>query len=169
MSRRFLTVLAGVALAASATSAFAFDAILSSPKALHTHPWHRSAVIEVLAPTTVINIVGCRHGWCQAQAPNGPVGFVHTPVLVGAVPAPGWWWNWGAWTAPVLPVAVAAPAPVVAVAPAPAPIVAADPVPVRAVPVAVAPVAPVAAVNPLGLFDIFAPAPAPVAPVVASY
>jgi Bacterial SH3 domain len=160
MSRRFLTVLAGVALAASATSAFAFDAILSSPKALHTHPWHRSAVIEVLAPTTVINIVGCRHGWCQAQAPNGPVGFVHTPVLVGAVPAPGWWWNWGAWTAPVLPVAVAAPAPIVA----------ADPVRVRAVPVAVAP-APVAAaaVSPFGLFDIFAPAPAPVAPVVASY
>ena len=163
MSRRFLTVLAGVALAASATSAFAFDAILSSPKALHTHPWHRSAVIEVLAPTTVINIVGCRHGWCQAAAPNGVVGFVHTPVLVGAVPAPGWWWGWGAWTAPVLPVAVAAPAPIVA----------ADPVRVRAVPVAVAPapVAPVAAatLNPFGLFDVFAPAPAPVAPVVASY
>ncbi len=163
MSRRFLTVLAGVALAASATSAFAFDAILSSPKALHTHPWHRSAVIEVLAPTTVINIVGCRHGWCQAAAPNGVVGFVHTPVLVGAVPAPGWWWGWGAWTAPVLPVAVAAPAPIVA----------ADPVRVRVVPVAVAPapVAPVAAatLNPFGLFDVFAPAPAPVAPVVASY
>ena len=163
MSRRFLTVLAGVALAASATSAFAFDAILSSPKALHTHPWHRSAVIEVLAPTTVINIVGCRHGRCQAAAPNGVVGFVHTPVLVGAVPAPGWWWGWGAWTAPVLPVAVAAPAPIVA----------ADPVRVRVVPVAVAPapVAPVAAatLNPFGLFDVFAPAPAPVAPVVASY
>ena len=132
MSSRFLSVLAGVALAASATSAFAFDAVLSSPKALHTHPWHRSAVIEVLAPTTVINIVGCRHGWCQAQAPNGPVGFVHTPVLVGAVPAPGWWYGWGAWSVaePVRtgglfgfglfdglfggPEPVAAPAPVVA-------------------------------------------------------
>ena len=161
MSSKFLSVLAGVALAASATSAFAFEAVLSSTKALHTHPWHHSAVIEVLAPTTVINIVGCRHGWCQAQAPNGPVGFVHTPVLVGAAPAANWWWNWGAWTAPLLPVAVAAPAPIVA----------ADRV--RVVPVAAATVvapAPVAAaaLNPFGLFDIFAPAPAP-APVVASY
>jgi hypothetical protein len=141
MSPKFLSVLAGVALAASATSAFAFEAVLSSTKALHTHPWHRSAVIEVLAPTTVINITGCRHGWCQAQAPNGPVGFVHTPVLVGAAPAPGWWWGWGAWSGPVVPVA-AAP---------------------------FAPVYPVAAVNPLGfLGDIFAPEPV-AAPVVASY
>src|SRR5208283_1228627 len=109
MSSKFLSVLAGVALAASATSAFAFEAVLSSPKALHTNPWSRSGVIEVLAPTTVINITGCRRGWCQAQAPNGPVGFVYTPVLVGMAPAPGWWWGWGAWTAPfVAPVAAAA-------------------------------------------------------------
>jgi len=157
MSSKFLSVLAGVALAASATSAFAFEAVLSSTKALHTHPWHRSAVIELLAPTTVINIAGCRQGWCEAVAPNGVVGFVYTPVLVGAAPAPGWWWSWGAWTAPVVPVAAA-----------PAPIVAADRV--RVVPVAVAPVpvAPVASLNPFGLFDGFAPAPAP-APVVASY
>jgi hypothetical protein len=142
MSSKFLSVLAGVALAASATSAFAFEAVLSSPKALHTRPCASSGVIEVLAPTTVINIAGCRHGWCQAQAPNGPVGFVYTPVLVGAAPAPGWWWGWGAWTAPWAPVA-AAPA---------------------AAPVATA------ALNPFGLFDVFAPAPAPVpAPVVASY
>jgi hypothetical protein len=152
MSSKFLSVLAGVALAASATSAFAFEAVLSSTKALHTHPWHRSAVIEVLAPTTVINITGCRHGWCQAAAPNGVLGFVYTPVLLGAVPAPGWWWGWGAWTAPVLPVALA-PAPVV--------------------PVAAAPVAPVAAARTASIWpwDWFAPAPAPVAPapVVASY
>jgi SH3-like domain-containing protein len=100
MSSKFLSVLAGVALAASATSAFAFEAVLSSPKALHTHPWHRSGVIEVLGPATVINITGCRHGWCQAQAPNGPVGFVYTPVLVGAAPAPGGWWGWGAGAGP---------------------------------------------------------------------
>jgi hypothetical protein len=158
MSSKFLSVLAGVALAASATSAFAFEAVLSSTKALHTHPWHRSAVIELLAPTTVINIAGCRHGWCEAVAPNGVVGFVYTPVLVGAAPAPGWWWGWGAWTAPVVPVAAA-----------PAPIVAADRV--RVVPVAVAaPVAPVATatLNPFGLFDVFTPAPV-AAPVVASY
>jgi hypothetical protein len=103
MSSKFLSVLAGVALAASATSAFAFEAVLSSPKALHTHPWHRSGVIEVLGPATVINITGCRHGWCQAQAPNGPVGFVYTPVLVGAAPAPGWWWGYGPWTVALNP------------------------------------------------------------------
>ena len=114
MSSRFLSVLAGVALAASVTSAFAFDAVLSRPKALHTNPWHRSAVIGRLPATTVINIIGCRHGWCQATVPNGLTGFVHTPVLVGAVPAPGWWWGWGAWTAPVAAAPVPAPAPVLA-------------------------------------------------------
>ena len=132
MSSRFLSVLAGVALVASATSAFAFDAVLSSPKALHTHPWHRSGVIEVLPATAVINIIGCRHGWCEATAANGATGFVYTPVLVGAVPAPGWWYGWGAWSVaePVRtgglfgfglfdgifggPEPVAAPAPVVA-------------------------------------------------------
>ncbi len=116
MSSRFLSVVAGVALAASATSTFAFEAVLSAPKALHVHPWHRSAVIEVLPATAAINITGCRHGWCQAAAPNGALGFVYTPVVVG-VPAAGWGWGWGAWTAPFAPVAAApvpAPAPVVA-------------------------------------------------------
>ena len=118
MSSRFLSLVGGVALAASATSAFAFDAVLSTPKGLHVNPWHRSAVIEVLPATAVINIIGCRHGWCEATAANGATGFVYTPVVVG-VPTPGWWWGWGAWTAPFAPVAAAA-APV----PAPAPVVA---------------------------------------------
>jgi SH3-like domain-containing protein len=100
MSSKFLSVLAGVALAASATSAFAFDAVLSAPKALHTHPWHRSAVIEVLPPAVVISMVGCQQGWCQATAPNGVTGFVYAPVLVGAAPAPGGWWGWGAGSGP---------------------------------------------------------------------
>ncbi len=114
MSSRFLTVVAGVALAASATSAaFAFEAVLSAPKALHVHPWHRSGVIEVLPATAAINIIGCRHGWCQAAAANGVTGFVYTPVVVG-VPTPGWWWGWGAWTAPVAAAPVPAPAPVLA-------------------------------------------------------
>ena len=113
MSSKFLSVLAGVALAASATSAFAFEAVLSSTKALHTHPWHRSGVIEVLPPTSVVNIVGARRGWAQVQTADGHVGFLYTPVLVGAaVPAPGWWWGWGPWTAPWAPVAaIVGPAP----------------------------------------------------------
>jgi hypothetical protein len=112
MSSRFLSVVTGVALAASVTSAFAFDAVLSRPKGLHVQPCHHSAVIEVLPATAVINIIGCRYGWCQATAPNGATGFVHTPVLLGAVPAPE----------PVAP--VAAPAPVAAAPVAAAPVVA---------------------------------------------
>ncbi len=154
MSSKFLSVLAGVALAASATSAFAFEAVLSSTKALHTHPWHRSAVVEVLPPTSVINISGCRHGWCQAQAVNGAVGFVYTPVLVGAVPAPGWWWGWGPWTAPWAPVAALTAPVAVALNPQPLP-----PLP-NPVDVVAAPINAVA--------GLLLPAPAP-APVVASY
>lgn len=144
MSSKFYSVLAGVALAASATSAFAFEAVLSVPKGLHTHPWHRSAVIEVLPATSVINISGCRHGWCQAMAINGAVGFVHTPVLVGWTPPAGWWWGWGAWP--------------VALNPQPLPPIAALPNPVAVV---TAPLNVVA--------GILAPAPVVPAPVVASY
>jgi len=157
MSSKFLPVLAGVALAASATSAFAFEAVLSSTKALHTHPWHRSGVIEVLPPTSVVNILGARGGWAQVQTADGHVGFLYTPVLVGAaVPAPGWWWGWGPWTAPWAPVAaVVGPAPVA---------VAINPQPLPPLPNPVDVVA-----GPINLVTgIFAPAPVP-APVVASY
>jgi len=88
MSSKFLPVLVGVALAASATSAFAFDAVLSSTKAVHTHPWHRSAVIAVLPAGATISILGERRGWSAVSGPNGVVGFVHTPVLVSAAPGP---------------------------------------------------------------------------------
>ena len=148
MSSKFLSVLAGVALAASATSAFAFDAVLGAPKGLHVHPWHRSAVIEVLPATALVNVIGCRYGWCEVTAANGATGFVRSPGLLG-----------------------------VAVAAAPAPIVAADRVPVRVVPVVAAPVAPVAPYRTgglfgFGLFDGFFGGAEPVvapAPVVASY
>jgi hypothetical protein len=109
MSSRFLSVVAGVALAASVTSAFAFDAVLAGPKGLHVQPCHHSAVIEVLPATAVINIIGCRSGWCQATAPNGATGFVRTHALLDAVPG------------------AAAPAPIVAAdrpAVTPAPVVA---------------------------------------------
>lgn len=39
---------AGVALAVSATSAFAFDGVLAGPKGLHVKPYHHSAAIEAL-------------------------------------------------------------------------------------------------------------------------
>jgi len=130
MALRFLSVLAGVALAATATSAFAFDAVLASAKGLHTHPWHHSHVIEVLPPGAAVNIIAARHGWAEVQTPGGVVGFVHTPILAGAVPAPGWWWGWGAWNVvdPVAPVVgvVATPFDLLGglFAPAPAPVVA---------------------------------------------
>ncbi|BDV40144.1 hypothetical protein [Methylocystis bryophila] len=87
MSSRFLSVLAGVALAASATSAFAFDAVLTSARAVHVHPWHRSAVVAVLPPGATINILAERHGWSEIAGPNGLAGFVRTPLLVSTAPA----------------------------------------------------------------------------------
>jgi len=104
MPSRFVSVMAGVALAAGATSAFAFDAVLASPKGLHVQPCYRSAVVEVLPAAATVNIIGCRYGWCQATAPNGATGFVHTTALIDAAAAP-----------------VAAPAPAAA---APGPVVA---------------------------------------------
>lgn len=98
MSSRFLSVLVGVALAASATSAFAFEAVLSSAKAVHTHPWHRSGVVAVLPAGATVNIAGERRGWSAVTGPNGVVGFVYTPVLVSAAPGP---WGAGALGAPL--------------------------------------------------------------------
>jgi len=85
MSSRFLSMVAGVALASSATSAFAFDAVLAGPKGLHVKPCHHSAVIEVLPATATVNVIGCRYGWCQATAPNGATGFVRTHALLDPV------------------------------------------------------------------------------------
>jgi Bacterial SH3 domain len=92
MSSKFLSVLVGVALAASATSAFAFEAVLTSARAVHTHASHRSAVVAVLPAGATINILAERHGWSAVAGPNGVVGYVRTPVLVSAAP--------GAWTGP---------------------------------------------------------------------
>jgi len=86
MSSRFLSVVAGVALAASITSVSAFDAVLAGPKGLHVQPCHHSAVIEVLPAAAAINVIGCRYGWCQVTAPNGATGFVRTYALLDAVP-----------------------------------------------------------------------------------
>ncbi|MFY9656859.1 MAG: SH3 domain-containing protein [Methylocystis sp.] len=127
MSSKFLSVLAGVALAASVTSAFAFEAVLSSTRAVHTHPWHRSAVVGVLPAGATINILAERGGWSEVAGPNGLVGFVRTPLLVSAAPAA---WGPGALAAPfgAAEAVVATPFNLVggvfAPAPAPAPVVA---------------------------------------------
>ena len=97
----FVPVLAGVAMAATAGSAFAFDAMVSAPTALRTHASPRAALIEVIPARAVINMERCVRGWCEA-AYAGQMGDVYTPVLVGtwsgspAVEGP-----WDVLTAPI--------------------------------------------------------------------
>jgi uncharacterized protein YraI len=86
MVSRFVPALAGVAMAASVGSAFAFDAEIVAPKALRTRPSPRAAVITVIPPRAVIDMERCVRGWCEA-AYAGQVGFVYTPVLVSTGPA----------------------------------------------------------------------------------
>ncbi|MGO9392072.1 SH3 domain-containing protein [Rhodoblastus sp.] len=86
MSSRLLPVLAGVAMAATASSAFAFGAMVSAPTALRTHATHRAAVIEVVPANGVVDMARCYRGWCEA-AYGGQMGYVHTPLLVSATPS----------------------------------------------------------------------------------
>ncbi len=101
MLSRFVPVLSGVAMAATAGSAFAFDAMVSAPTALRTHASPRAALIEVIPARAVINMERCVRGWCEA-AYAGQMGYVYTPVLVGtwsgspAVEGP-----WDVLTAPI--------------------------------------------------------------------
>ena len=81
MSSKFVPVLAGVAMVATAGSAFAFDAMLAGPKALRTHASSRAAIIEVIPARAVVNMERCVRGWCEAVY-AGQVGYVYTPVLV---------------------------------------------------------------------------------------
>jgi uncharacterized protein YraI len=85
MLSKFVPVLVGVAMAAAATSAFAFDAMVSAPTALRTHASRRAAVIEVIPAKAVIDMARCNRGWCEA-AYGGQMGYVYTPVLVSAEP-----------------------------------------------------------------------------------
>jgi len=85
MLRRFVPVLTGVAMAATAGSAFAFDAMVTAPTAMRTHASHRAAIIEVIPANAVIDMARCSRGWCEA-AYAGQMGFVHTPVLVSGQP-----------------------------------------------------------------------------------
>ncbi len=85
MLSKFVPVLAGVAMAAATTSAFAFDAQVTAPTALRTHASPRAAVIGVIPARAVINMERCVRGWCEA-AYAGQMGYVYTPVLVSAGP-----------------------------------------------------------------------------------
>jgi uncharacterized protein YraI len=83
MSSRLLPILAGVAMTATASSAFAFGAMVSAPTALRTHATQRASVIEVLPANTVVDMARCYRGWCEA-AYAGQTGYVHAPLLVSA-------------------------------------------------------------------------------------
>ena len=85
MLTKFVPALAGVAMAATVGSAFAFDAEIVAPKALRTRPSPRAAVIMVIPAQSVINMERCVRGWCEA-AYAGQLGYVYTPVLVSATP-----------------------------------------------------------------------------------
>ncbi len=102
MVSKFVPALAGVAMAATVGSAFAFNAEIVAPKALRTHPSPRAAVIMVIPASAVINMERCVRGWCEA-AYAGQLGYVYTPVLVSATPpgSPGLDRPMGILTAPI--------------------------------------------------------------------
>ncbi len=83
MSNRLLPMLAGVAMAAAASSAFAFGAMVTAATPLRTHAAHRAAVIEVVPANAVVDMARCYRGWCEA-AYAGQMGYVHTPILISA-------------------------------------------------------------------------------------
>ena len=66
MSSSILPILAGVAMATTASSAFAFDVMASSPMAMRTHATHQAAVIEVVPAKAMIDVTRCYRGWCEA-------------------------------------------------------------------------------------------------------
>ncbi|HMK90562.1 MAG TPA: hypothetical protein VK446_13140, partial [Methylocystis sp.] len=67
MSSRVVPILVGAALAVACGSAFAFDAQVTRPTPLRTHPSHRAAVIEVVPANAVIDMARCARGWCAAE------------------------------------------------------------------------------------------------------
>ncbi|QGM45859.1 hypothetical protein [Methylocystis heyeri] len=85
MPPRIISVLAGAVLAASATSAFAFEAMTPQARAMRTHPSPRAAVVGVIPPNATFDMERCVRGWCEA-AYAGRVGFVYTPVIVSGGP-----------------------------------------------------------------------------------
>ena len=87
MLSRFVPALAGVAMAATVGSAFAFDAEIVAPKALRTRPSPRAAVIMVIPAQR-----RDQHGALRSRMVRGGLRgpdwvIVYTPVLVSAAPA----------------------------------------------------------------------------------
>ena len=85
MSFRSIPILAGIAMAATANSAFAFDAIVTATTALRSHASHRAPMIEVIPANAMIDLARCERGWCEA-AYAGQIGYVYTPILVSGEP-----------------------------------------------------------------------------------
>lgn len=83
MASRLLFALAGVTMIGATSSAFAFGAIVSSPKALRTQPTQRASVIEVVPANATVDMSRCYRGWCEA-AYAGQTGYVYAPLLVSA-------------------------------------------------------------------------------------
>jgi hypothetical protein len=75
------------AVIGSASSAFAFQAMLGGNFALHDHPGSRHHVM-VLAAGDIVNIDHCERSWCAVT--HGPhVGYIYMPrVLDGRVYGP---------------------------------------------------------------------------------
>lgn len=86
MSSKLVSFLAGLAIAASATSAFAFDAQVTRPTPLRTHASPRAGVIEIVPANAIIDMERCVRGWCEASY-DGRMGYVYTPILMNGEPA----------------------------------------------------------------------------------
>ncbi|QGM45858.1 SH3 domain-containing protein [Methylocystis heyeri] len=86
MSSKMLSILAGIAFVASATSAFAFDAQVTRATPLRTHASPHAGVIEVVPANSIIDMQRCARGWCEASY-DGRMGYVYTPVLMNGEPS----------------------------------------------------------------------------------
>lgn len=85
MSIKLTSFLVGAVLGMTATSAFAFDAMVSAPTPLRTGASPRAAVIEVIPPKSVVDMARCKRGWCEVVF-EGRLGYVYTPLLVSGEP-----------------------------------------------------------------------------------
>jgi hypothetical protein len=86
MSPKSFSIFAGLAIAAIATSAFAFDAQVTRATPLRTHASPRAGVIGIVPANAIIDMERCVRGWCEASY-DGRMGYVYTPILMNGEPA----------------------------------------------------------------------------------